>query len=371
MLPKTYIQTFHQPFISTAMALVTEPVLLFPEHQVSQDEMVTVLEDLFPYHPKWPTVEKMIRNIDVENRHLLSPIHQVVIHPGLEYRNNLYRDEGLSMAREATQQALEENNMHPRDIDMIIVASCTGFLMPSLTSYLISAMDFRLETKQLPVVQLGCAAGAWSFNRAYEYIKAFPDHNVLLVSVEFSSLLFQPTDQTIASLISNCLFGDAVSACVIKGTPGQEDTGYLIQGTTSFLKKNTEHYIAYNVKSTGFHFELDKEVMHSIKDVAPIMRTFVDDHLNRQVNELDFHVFHTGGRKIMDELVANLLLEEHDVQHSRKSLKYHGNIASGVVLDVLKEEFMAANKQDGSVGMMAAFGPGFTAEVNYGTWIQN
>ncbi len=353
------------------MSLVTEPTLIFPENKVSQDEMVDVLENLFPYHPKWNTIEKMIRNTQVDNRYLLSPINQVTIHPGFEYRNELYKKKGLELAIRATEDALQKNKMAPKDIDMIIVVSCTGFLMPSLTSYLISALNFRPETKQLPVVQLGCAAGTWALNRAHEYTMAYPDSNVLLVSVEFSSLLFQPTDSKLSSLISNCLFGDAVSACIIKGKPESGDTGYLIENITSYVKKDTDHYIKYDVKSTGFHFGLDKDVMHSIKDVAPIMEDFINKEHDIKANKLDFCVFHTGGRKIMDELVSNLSLEEETIKLSRESLRDHGNIASGVVLDVLSKEFDSKSRKNNDLGIMAAFGPGFTAEINTGRWLLN
>ncbi len=353
------------------MSLVTEPTVMFPEYQVNQEQMIDVLKDLFPYHPKWDTVERMIRNTQVDNRNLLSPINQVVTHPGLEFRNNIYKEQGLKMASKVTQKVLDDNEMKPKDIDLLIVVSCTGFLMPSLTSYLISDLGFRPNTKQLPVVQLGCAAGAWALNRAHEYLKAYPAHNVLLISVEFSSLLFQPTDEKISSLISNCLFGDAVSGCVIKGTPKNGDEGYLIEGVDSYLKKDSDHYIKYDVKSTGFHFGLDKEVMNSIKDVAPIMKDFIKENYDKSVNDLDFHVFHTGGRKILDELVSNLDLVEEDVSKSRDSLRNNGNIASGVVLDVLKKEFDSTTRKNGDTGIMAAFGPGFTAEINRGIWIKN
>ena len=353
------------------MSLVTKPVVVFPEHRIDQKQMIDVLRNMFPYHPKWDTVERMIKNTEVDNRNLLSPINQVTTHPGFEYRNKLYKDKGLEMASEVTRKVLSNNKMKPSDIDLLIVVSCTGFLMPSLTSYLISDLDFRSNTKQLPVVQLGCAAGAWALNRAYEYIKAYPDHNVLLISVEFSSLLFQPKDDKISSLISNCLFGDAVSGCIIKGVPESGDEGYLIEGIDSYLKKDSDHYIKYDVKSTGFHFGLDKEVMHSIKEVAPIMENFIQKDFNKNVNDLDFHVFHTGGRKILDELVSNLDLLEDDISKSRESLKNHGNIASGVVLDVLHNEFISKTRKHGDKGIMAAFGPGFTAEINRGTWIKN
>ena len=87
--------------------------------------------------------------------------------------------------------------------------------MPSLTAYLISAMSFRNETKQLPIAQLGCVAGASAVNHAFEYCQAFPHANVLIVSVELCSLCFQPTDSSISDLISATLFGDCVGACVM------------------------------------------------------------------------------------------------------------------------------------------------------------
>ncbi len=351
------------------MSLITEPALVLPEYTISQERMIEVLEEQHPYHPKWSMVKKMIKNTNVENRHLLLPIEQTMVHPGFEFRNNLYKEKGLKMAMDATQQALDKAQLTAQDIDMIIVVSCTGFLMPSLTSYLISNMDFKTSTKQLPVSQLGCAAGSWAINRAFEYTNAFKDQNVLLVSVEFSSLLYQPEDYTVSALISKTLFGDAVTACVIKGEPKAGDKGYWIEGITNYLKKDTQHYIKYDVKSTGFHFDLDKEVMHSIKDVAPIMKEFVQDKFDKKVNELDFFVFHTGGRKILDELVSNLELNEEGVSLSRKSLRNRGNIASGVVLDVLFEEFNSKKRKHGETGMMAAFGPGFTAEINLGTWL--
>ncbi|WP_299184144.1 type III polyketide synthase [uncultured Aquimarina sp.] len=353
------------------MSLVTKPTILFPDHQISQEQMIDVLKKLFPYHPKWNTVERMIKNTQVDTRNLLSPINQVITHPGFEYRNTLYKDQGLEMSSKVAKKVLSDNNMKPKDIDLLIVVSCTGFLMPSLTSYLISDLNFRSNTKQLPVVQLGCAAGAWALNRAHEYLKAYPDHNVLLISVEFSSLLFQPQDDKISSLISNCLFGDAVSGCIVKGVPESGDEGYLIEGIDSYLKKDSDHYIKYDVKSTGFHFGLDKDVMHSIKEVAPIMNGFIQKDVDANINELDFHIFHTGGRKIMDELVSNLDLVEENIVYSRNSLKNHGNIASGVVLDVLNSEFTSETRKNGDKGIMAAFGPGFTAEINRGTWIKN
>ncbi|MNN94128.1 Polyketide synthase-like Pks10 [compost metagenome] len=56
------------------------------------------------------------------------------------------------------------------------------------------------------------------------------------------------------------------------------------------------------------------------------------------------------------------------VAQSRDSLSEAGNIASVVVFDVLKRQF-DSGLVDGATGMLAAFGPGFTAEMAVGKWV--
>lgn len=99
---------------------------------------------------------------------------------------------------------------------------------------------------------------------------------------------------------------------------------------------NSEHYITYDVKDTGFHFKLDKNVMHSIEHVVPVMECVSQDCHGIEAGKQDFYFFHTGGRRIMNELVRCLGIEERLIQHSRSSLAEYGNISSGVVFDVLR-----------------------------------
>lgn len=353
------------------MSIVMKPACLYPSYEVKQEDMISILKDLYPYHPKWSTIERMIRNTNVSKRNLVKPIDEIIIHSGLESRNNIYKKEALKLSEAAALEALSNANLGPKDIDLIIVTSCTGFMMPSLTAYLIDLLDMKPSTKQLPVSQLGCVAGAWAINRAYEYTQLYPTHNVLVVSVEFSSLVFQPTDRKLASLISYSLFGDGVTACVIKGQAEKGDVGFQIVDTQTFTKRQSQHYITYDYKDTGMHFSLDKDVMHSIVDVAPIMEELSQESLSKEMKNLDFYVFHTGGRKILDELTKHLILEEDSVRESRKSLDQQGNIASCVVFDVLNREFELDRRKSNDLGCLAAFGPGFTAEICVGKWIAN
>jgi len=102
-------------------------------------------------------------------------------------------------------------------------------------------MGFRSDTRQLPIAQLGCAPGGAAINRAHDFCAAHPGSNVLIVSCEFCSLCYQPTDVDIGSLLSAGLFGDAV----VRGRGGR---GLGLERNASYLIPHTEDWISYDVK---------------------------------------------------------------------------------------------------------------------------
>src|SRR5690606_1555005 len=141
------------------------------------------------------------------------------------------------------------------------------FMMPSLTAWLINNMGFRYDTRQIPIAQLGCAAGGAAINRAQEFCTAHPESNVLIVSCELCSLCYQPGDDNIGALLSDGLFGDAVGAAVVRGSGG---FGVALERNSSYLIPGTEEWISYAVRETGFHFQLDRRVPGTMEPLAPV-----------------------------------------------------------------------------------------------------
>ncbi len=347
------------------MATICRPSIELPEYQITQEQMISVLERLHPYHPKSELAFKMIRNTQVNTRNLVLPIEELTSHSGFTHRSRIYEREGRKMSSKAAQAAINNANLNNDDIDMVIVTSCTGFMMPSLTAHLINSLNLRNDTIQLPIAQLGCVAGASAINRALSFCQAQPHLNILIVALEFSSLCFQPESKELHAFVSSALFGDAVTAAVVRGD--DQATGFKIEKQTTYFMSDSEDYISYDVKDTGFHFSLDKEVMKSIQYVAPVMEEINQEWRSEAVANNDFYIFHTGGRKILDELVEHLDLDPTKVKLSRQSLSEQGNIASAVVFDVLRRQF-DQQPDSGAKGMLAAFGPGFTAEICVGQW---
>jgi len=306
----------------------------------------------------------LIQNTGVRKRHIVQPIEKTLSHPGLEERNRIYEFESKKRCPEVIERALANAGVTAQDIDAIIYVSCTGFLMPSLTAWLINTMGFRFGTRQIPIAQLGCAAGAAAINRAHDFCMAYPEGNVLIVSCELCSLCYQPGDDGIGSLLSDGLFGDAVAAAVMRGTGG---TGIALERNGSYLIPNTEEWISYAVRSTGFHFQLDRRVPGTMEPLAPVLRDLAAGH-GWDVSNLGFYIIHAGGPRILDDLSKFIDVDRKMFRHSWATLTEYGNIASAVVFDALRRLFEEDMPMTGATGIVAGFGPGITAEMALGTW---
>ncbi|KRV49760.1 polyketide synthase [Wenjunlia vitaminophila] len=346
------------------MAVLCRPAIAVPEHTITMEETLDLARRLHPDHPQLELVLRLIGNTGVRKRHLIRPIAQTLRHPGFTARNEVYQREARARVPEVTRSALANAELEPTDIDLIVYVSCTGFTMPSLTAWLINTMGFRSDTRQIPIAQLGCAAGGAAINRAHDFCTAYPRANALIVACEFCSLCYQPTDLGVGSLLSNGLFGDAVAAAVVRGHGG---TGVSLEHNGSYLIPDTVDWISYAVRDTGFHFLLDKRVPRTMEPLAPVLAELAG-RLHWDASTLDFYVIHAGGPRILDDLSRFLGVSPEMFRHSRATLTEYGNIASAVVLDALARCCAEGGLRPGDRGMIAGFGPGITAEMSLGTW---
>ena len=347
------------------MATLCRPAVSVPEYIITAEETIEFAKKVHAGKPQLPLALRLIQNTGVRKRHIVQPIEKTLTHPGFEERNRVYELESKKRCPEVIEQALANAGLTAVDIDAIIYVSCTGFLMPSLTAWLINTMGFRSDTRQIPIAQLGCAAGGAAINRAHDFCLAYPEGNVLIVACELCSLCYQPDDDGVGSLLSDGLFGDAVAAAVVRGGEG---TGVALERNASYLIPDTEDWISYAVRATGFHFQLDRRVPGTMEPLAPILRELAMDH-GWDIGSLDFYVIHAGGPRILDDLSRFLGVEATMFRHSWATLTEYGNIASAVVFDALRRLFDEGAMLPGATGVVAGFGPGITAEMSMGSWV--
>ncbi|MHC5904461.1 type III polyketide synthase [Streptomyces sp. S6] len=346
------------------MATLCRPSVSVPEHVITMEETLELARERHADHPDLPLALRLIENTGVRTRHIVQPIEETLKHPGFEERNRVYVAEAKARVPAVVQRALDDAELLTSDIDVILYVSCTGFMMPSLTAWLINEMDFDPTTRQIPIAQLGCAAGGAAINRAHDFCTAYPRANALIVACEFCSLCYQPTDLAIGSLLSNGLFGDGIAAAVVRGRGGE---GIELERNGSYLIPKTEEWIMYDVRATGFHFLLDKRVPATMEPLAPALQELAGTH-GWDAADLDFYIVHAGGPRILDDLSKFLQVDPHAFRFSRATLTEYGNIASAVVLDALRRLFDEGGAPDRARGLLAGFGPGITAEMALGRW---
>ena len=349
------------------MPVLCKPAVFVPEHLVSLEETLWLCRKIHAGHPQLDLALRLLSNTGVRTRYIVRSIEETLVHDGFEKRNTLFEREAKRRCPAVIAGALSNAHLSISNIDAIIFVSCTGFMMPALSSWIINHMGFRSDCTQIPIAQMGCAAGGYAVNRAREYCVAYPEANVLIVACEFCSLCYQPDDRGVGNLLSNGLFGDAVGAAVVRGQGG---TGPSLYSNASYLIPNTEDWICYAVRSTGFHFQLDKRVPKTMKPVAPIIQELASRH-GWDASHLDFYIIHAGGPRILSDLAFHLHVPDHKFGFSRATLESFGNVASVVVLDALRRAFESGTIRNGARGVIAGFGPGIAAEIAIGTWVSD
>ncbi|RSN58135.1 type III polyketide synthase [Streptomyces sp. WAC 04229] len=347
------------------MAVLCCPAVSVPEHTITMEDTLHLAERLHGNHDQLPLALKLISSTGVRTRHLIQPLERTLRHPGVEERTKVYVREAQARIPTVVDEALNNAGLAAADIDAIVFVSCTGFTMPSLTAWMINELGFRHDTCQIPIAQLGCAAGGAAFNRAQDFCASHAGSNVLVVACEFCSLCYQPDDLDVGNLLSNGLFGDAIAAAVVKS---HSTHGLRLEANGSRLVPDTEDWISYAVKDTGFHFRLDRRVPHTMEQLAPALRDVAATH-GWNASALDFYVIHAGGPRILDDLSHFLGVPPDLFSFSRATLTHRGNIASAVVLDVLRRVITSETLRPGHRGIIAGFGPGITAEISVGTWL--
>ncbi len=303
-------------------------------------------------HPQLPLALRLIENTGVQTRHIVQPIAET-LNTGLRRRNKVYESEAKARVPAVIQRALDDAELLTSDIDMIIYVSCTGFMMPSLTAWLINTMDFSSDTRQIPIAQLGCAAGGAAINRAHDFCTAYPDANALIVACEFCSLCYQPTDLSVGSLLCNGLFGDGIAAAVVRGNGG---TGVHLERNGSYLVPKTEDWIMYDVRATGFHFLLDKRVPGTMEPLAPPSTPSRDSTTGTPPTWTS--TSSTRAAPGSSTTSAKPSRSRRPSASPVKILTEYGNIASAVVLDALRRLFDEGGAEHSARGLLAGFGPG-------------
>lgn len=347
----------------------------FPKNTYSQAEIIEALKSIWKEKVKNTNrLQSIQENVLVGGRSLSMPLEDYFKPMTFDERNLKFIETSLELLKEAALKTLVSNGLKPNDISSLWSNTVTGFAIPSLEARLMNQIPFGPQTKRVPMMGLGCMAGAAGINRVSDYLKAYPTEAALFLSVECCSLTFQVHDVSVANLVSTGLFGDGAAVVLMVGDehPLSHTAPLKTLSSKSIFFPETEDVMGWHVGSEGLKIILNKNVPQVTEEFLPgPLSDFLSDH---GIERTDISTFmaHPGGPKVLLAMEKVLDLPEGGLTHSWQSLNENGNMSSVSVLDIIKrhlDDYQSNGKSlKGSLAMTLAMGPAFSAELGLMKW---
>jgi len=352
------------------MGRICSTAVAVPSYRLDRETYKKYCMMVFSTPPQQRAARRIIDNTRIDARYLVHPPERILQPRPLAEKSADYAATARQLGEHVCRRALDRAHVAADAVDLFVTTSCTGVMIPSVDAYLLEQMRLRRDCVRLPITELGCAAGAAALARAREHVLAYPTHTALVLSVELPSLTFQKEDLSMTNLVAASIFGDGAAAAVVRGARaagGTQQPGPVLTDSLSHLYPESQYLMGFELKDGGFHIVLDRDVPHALKGRV---RPLVDELCAKngvRADELAFCALHPGGRRILEDLDADLGLSGM-TEPSWDVLRDYGNLSSATVLFVLDEVLRRQPPPLGSHGLLAAFGPGFSAELSLMRW---
>lgn len=267
-----------------------------------------------------------------------------------------FRTHAPVLAARAAERALERAGRQPADIDAVVVSTCTGYLCPGLSGYVIERLGLRADTQAYDLVGQGCAAALPNMQLGRAVLAAGATH-VLSVCVEVSSAAMYLDDDP-GVIISACLFGDGAGAAVLSRAAVAGERRIAWRDSASAIDPSRRTALMFEQRGGMLRNVLTREVpMLAAKAARGVLDTVLT-RAELQRRDVRAWILHAGGREVLRALALRFDLAPDDVRHSAAMLREYGNLSSAFVYFVL-DAALEGGAPDG-YWWLTSFGAGFS-----------
>jgi len=339
-----------------------------PPHRYAQHELTDLFAALcLPDGATRAVLRRVHQNAGVSFRHLALPLERYAALKDFGEANDEWIAAAVDLGAEAVSGALADAGLTSEDVDLLMFTTVTGVAAPSIDARIAGRIGLRQDVKRLPLFGLGCVGGAAGIARVHDYLKAWPSHVAVLLSVELCSLTLQRDDASMPNLVASALFGDGATAVVMTGAEHPAAAGPTVVATRSRLYPDSERVMGWDIGPGGFRVVLGADVPDVVRAyLGEDVRGFLTDH-GLTVPDIGTWICHPGGPKVLDAVSGTLDLPAGALGLTWESLDAVGNLSSSSVLQVLGAT-MDQQPAAGTPGLLLAMGPGFCSELVLLEW---
>ena len=331
-----------------------------PPKKITQERVYRFLSLRFKLEEQEKQLyRKILLDGPIKTRHFGLDADEQILLQDQDHLIERFLKYGRITGANAAQKALKLAKLGPKDIGCIVVNTCTGYLCPGLTSYLVEDLCLSRSVKVIDIAGMGCGAAIPNLECAAG-MAASDGREVLSVAIEICSATFfmKPEPDLV---VSNCIFADGASAAVVSPTdstnPGKIVN--LLDFESLVIPKERES-LRYRSVQGRLRNTLAKKVpivaARSVKEVTD--RILQRNGLTPE--DIAFWAVHPGGSLVLDRIQKELELPAGALDFSYQILREYGNMSSPSVMFVLERILKKVKPKRKQKCLLLSFGAGFT-----------
>jgi 3-oxoacyl-[acyl-carrier-protein] synthase-3 len=317
--------------------------------------------------------KKIISNYDLEYMMSKETVEKLVNSIGIKEKRFAEKDVCTSdLCYKAARKLIDDNNIDPSSIDMVLFLSLTpDYIMPPTSSLLQHRLGLPSDTACLDL-SLACSGYVYALSTAYAYASMSGVDRILLLVGETMSKLVNSKDR-----VNYPLYGDAGTASIVEKGNYEESVFVLTSGGEGEHDVKVPHGGFRNPLTADSLVDKERENGNFRKDVDITMdgmATFnhAVSAVPKQViklmkeadisaDEVDYLVSHQANKFMIDFIVKRLKFDPNKVPFC---LENYGNTsAASIPLTIVSE--LEGKLNDKKRLLLSAIGAGWSFGTAY------
>ena len=292
----------------------------------------------------------------IRKRHFALDDPASVVDESPDQRIERFTEKSIELSCQAVIKVLDQTGVKLEDIRGMVVNTCTGYICPGISTYLIERLGLNRSTRVYDLVGSGCGGAIPNLQVAESLLKS-NDGPLVSVSVEICSSVFQMGND-LSLILSNALFADGAAAALLWDRPAGFE---LISSAGRYVPEQREH-IRFVHKQGQLFNQLSTKLPDLVKKAAAGVVADLLSSQGLQISDIKEWALHTGGEKIINAVQNEIGITDDQLGATRKVLAEYGNMSSPTVWFVL-DEIIRNGISSGDYCVMVAFGAGLSAHA--------